>query len=53
MEYVFDYKPGDEKNFILNLDTAIGQETITGPWEFQFPLGTICPDVKEAEPAAE
>ena len=53
MEYVFDYKPGDEKNFTLNLDTTIGQETITGPWEFQFPLGTICPDVKESEQAAE
>ena len=53
MEYVFDYKPGDEKTITLNLDTTIAQEIITGPWEFRFQLGMICPDVKEAEPAAE
>ena len=53
LEYVFDYKPGDEKTITLNLDITIAQEIITGPWEFRFQLGMICPDVKEAEPAAE
>lgn len=53
LEYVFDYKPGDEKTVTLNLDITVAQETIPGPWEFRFQLGMICPDVKEAEPAAE
>ena len=54
LEYVFDYKPGDEKTITLSLDTTIAQEIITGPWEFRFPLGTICPDVKnEKTPETE
>jgi hypothetical protein len=53
MEYVFDYKPGDEKETTLAVDLNSAQERVIGPWEFRFQLGMICLDVKEAEPAAE
>ena len=53
-EYVFDYKPGDEKETTLAVDLNSAQERVIGPWEFRFPLGMICPDVKdEKNPEAE
>ncbi len=54
LEYVFNYKPWEEKEITLAADLNIAQESVTGPWEFRFPLGMICPDVKdEKNPEAE
>ena len=53
MEYVFDYKPGDEKEITLAVSLSVTQENILGPWEFRFPLEMICPDVKDGKSPEE
>ena len=49
-EYLFNYKPEDAERLSLTLNTTLTRDSLDGVWVVQFPLSSICPDVKAEEP---
>ena len=49
LEYVFDYRPEDADNLILNCSMSVGQGNERGTWEFDFPLSSVLPEDAPAE----
>ena len=45
-EYVLDYKQEDAEQLKLTAEATTSKGDMNGNWTIQFPLSTICPDVK-------
>ena len=48
-EYIYDYKPEDLEILRLYTATTTECQRVDGPWEIQFPLSMICPEVEYGE----